>query len=204
MIGSDTSKELVSISQERRLEACVADMINLPYRSEIFDSVLCIAVLHHISTSERRLQAIRECMRVVKVGGDALFYAWALEQKLDEIEKPDGAKSQRVVQEGVSGHRFAEPDNLVPWHLKRHQKKGEKPTEDELQAAAEEAQRAFVAEHATFDKEKNAFVFMRYCHVYRQGELEELVKQLEPAVKLVRVYFDTGNWAMILRKDSSF
>ena len=39
--------------------------------------------------------------------GLALFYAWALEQEEGEVRAG-----------GVSGHRFAEPDVLVPFHLR--------------------------------------------------------------------------------------
>ena len=46
---------------------------------------------------------IREVIRVLRVGGQALFYAWAYEQKKDQTK---------------SGHKFAAQDVLVPWHLK--------------------------------------------------------------------------------------
>jgi hypothetical protein len=39
----------------------------------------------------------------------------------------------------------------------------------------------------------------RYCHVYREGELEALFEYL-PWVELVTSYFDTGNWCAIARK----
>ena len=63
------------------MEVAAADSLWLPYRTGSFDAVISIAVLHHISSLERRAQLISECMRVVKVGGEALFYAWAYEQK---------------------------------------------------------------------------------------------------------------------------
>jgi alkylated DNA repair protein alkB family protein 8 len=66
-------------------------------------------VLHHISTEERRIRLLAESMRTLKVGGRALFYAWALEQNLSEGADKDT---------GVSGHDFAAPDVLVPFHLK--------------------------------------------------------------------------------------
>ena len=58
-----------------------ADALILPYRSGLFDYVLNIAVLHHISSEKRRLQLISESMRILRVGGVALFYAWAYEQE---------------------------------------------------------------------------------------------------------------------------
>lgn len=44
------------------------DTLRLPYRANAFDVVLSIAVLHHISTEERRLQAIAELLRIAKPG----------------------------------------------------------------------------------------------------------------------------------------
>ena len=43
-----------------------------------------------------------EALRVLRPGGQALFYAWAFEQELNS----------------VSGHIFEEQDVLVPWHVK--------------------------------------------------------------------------------------
>jgi ubiquinone/menaquinone biosynthesis C-methylase UbiE len=44
------------------------DTLRLPYRSDAFDVVLSIAVLHHLSTKERRLQALSELLRITKPG----------------------------------------------------------------------------------------------------------------------------------------
>ncbi len=170
-IGCDFSAALVDIAGERGLEAFVGDGIHLPFRSRQFDFVLCIAVLHHISTRERRVELLRECMRTVGPGGEGLFYAWAMEQKVDQ-------------RQGVSGHRFDKPDVLVPFHYKN---------------AAKAQEEDFAASHAEFDEHKKSFVFQRYCHVYQRGELEELAKELLPNIQVQKVYWDTGNWAIILK-----
>ena len=70
----------------------MADGVRLPYRSSAFDVALNIAVLHHLSTAERRLKCIQETLRILKPGGRALFYAWAKEQKTAPL--------------GRSGHQF--------------------------------------------------------------------------------------------------
>ena len=57
------------------------------FRSEAFDVCICIAVLHHLSTNERRLEGLRELIRIVRPGGLVLVYVWALEQKLEKIKK---------------------------------------------------------------------------------------------------------------------
>lgn len=61
--------------------------MDLPHRDAYFDFAISIAVVHHISTPARRVQAIAEILRTVRrgsetqSGGKILIYAWALEQK---------------------------------------------------------------------------------------------------------------------------
>ena len=45
------------------------------------DAVLCIAVLHHISSQARRLRLIAELARALAPGGRALVTVWASEQE---------------------------------------------------------------------------------------------------------------------------
>lgn len=49
-IGSDYSSNLANICRSRGFETCVADVTCLPFRSNSFDIVLCIAVIHHMAT----------------------------------------------------------------------------------------------------------------------------------------------------------
>jgi SAM-dependent methyltransferase len=104
-VGSDFSGALTEISAGRGHESLVGDSTQLPYRDELFDAALSIAVLHHISSPARRRALIAETMRVVRAGGQALFYAWALEQR----EGEGGSRS---------GHRFGGQDVLVPFHYR--------------------------------------------------------------------------------------
>jgi len=100
-IGCDFSSSLINICNDLGHEVVVADATQLPFRDGIFDALLSIAVLHHISSEERRLKLLEESMRTLRIGGQGLFYAWAQEQD-----------------EGVSGHRFETSDVFVPWHLR--------------------------------------------------------------------------------------
>lgn len=43
--------------------------------------MLCIAVLHHISTVERRVAMLVELARVLRYGGRAIVTVWASEQE---------------------------------------------------------------------------------------------------------------------------
>ena len=58
----------------------MCDCLRLPYRADLFDAVICIAVIHHLSTEERRIAALRELTRILRPGGRLLVYVWAMEQ----------------------------------------------------------------------------------------------------------------------------
>ncbi|RWQ95081.1 hypothetical protein C8Q69DRAFT_402995 [Paecilomyces variotii] len=91
----------------------LADILDLPHPYSRFDFAISIAVIHHLSTPERRVRAIAEILQTLKPttnnsrGGTALVYVWALEQK----------ESRRGWDKGD------QQDIMVPWVLKQ------KPTE---------------------------------------------------------------------------
>lgn len=187
-VGMDISKNLVGVTKSisEKFEVSVSDLLRLPFRDDVFDCVLCIAVLHHLSTTERRLQAIAESVRVLRPGGKALFYAWALEQEatsLGAVANESG--SCEKVGTAISGHKFVQQDVLVPWHLKQ-------------QNGAPTPQSTTVT-HAQLNTEKNAIVFERYCHVYGKQEWEGLFLASD-RVSLEKVYWDSGNWAAVVQK----
>ncbi|NXI67694.1 ALKB8 protein, partial [Anseranas semipalmata] len=80
-IGCDRSKNLVDICGEKNFQAFVGDALSVPIRSGSCDACISIAVIHHFSTAERRLAAIRELVRLLRPGGTALIYVWAMEQE---------------------------------------------------------------------------------------------------------------------------
>ena len=49
-VGCDRSSKLCSICQTRGHESLICDCLSLPFRTAAFDAVLCIAVVHHLST----------------------------------------------------------------------------------------------------------------------------------------------------------
>lgn len=49
-------------------DAVAADSLALPFREASADFVICIAVIHHLSTRERRVDAIRQLLRCVRRG----------------------------------------------------------------------------------------------------------------------------------------
>lgn len=76
----------------------LCDNLELPFRDGSFDAVLSLAVVHHFATTERRVGAIKELARILRIGGRVIITVWALEQK------------QR---------RFESQDVLIPWQKPR-------------------------------------------------------------------------------------
>lgn len=59
----------------------VCDNLALPFRDESFDAVLSIAVVHHFATTERRITALKELARILRIGGRLVISVWAMEQR---------------------------------------------------------------------------------------------------------------------------
>ncbi|KAM4046384.1 putative tRNA methyltransferase 9B [Anomaloglossus baeobatrachus] len=88
-VGCDYCLPLVKAARNQDYEVMACDGLCLPYRDGCFDAVLSIAVIHHFSTMERRVRAIKEMSRILKVGGKMMIYVWAMEQKRRKFEKQD-------------------------------------------------------------------------------------------------------------------
>ncbi|RUS82471.1 hypothetical protein EGW08_009777 [Elysia chlorotica] len=101
-IGSDFSSNLASICHSRGFETCVGDVTCLPFRSGSFDVVLCIAVIHHMATKHRRHKALSEVVRVLRRGGRALVYVWAMEQELNKSQSKYIKPRRQMRQDGVT------------------------------------------------------------------------------------------------------
>jgi ubiquinone/menaquinone biosynthesis C-methylase UbiE len=65
----------------------LADITAIPFADRTFDGILCCGVLHHISTTERRIRALREMSRLLKIGGKILISVWAFEGR--ELQSQD-------------------------------------------------------------------------------------------------------------------
>lgn len=57
-----------------------ADCLSLPYKDNLFNSVICVGVLHHLVSARRQVMAIQEMCRILRPGGTLLLYVWAWEQ----------------------------------------------------------------------------------------------------------------------------
>lgn len=77
--------------------------------------------MHHFATSERRINAIKELTRVLKVGGKIVLSVWAFEQKSRRF---DGNSSQDVLipwqssnsKNTITSDDDDDDDYLTPYH----------------------------------------------------------------------------------------
>ncbi|XP_051011823.1 alkylated DNA repair protein alkB homolog 8 [Acomys russatus] len=118
MIGCDRSLNLVNICRERQFQALVCDALSVPVRSGSCDACISIAVIHHFATAERRVEALQELARLLRPGGQALIYVWAMEQEYKN-QKSKYLKENRISQgekEDINNDRFMEalPVNQMP------------------------------------------------------------------------------------------
>ena len=182
---------------QKRPAVAVADCMSVPLRTDSCDAAICIAVMHHLSTIERRIRCLEELARIVKPGGRIHVQAWAMEQ---------ASNSKR---------RFAATDVFVPFnaqpkYLDKVNEHGSNRTNQERDSnvsspvdSKEEASSKSVAElyseayeKADFDERKGLVVFQRYCHMYREGEMDDLVRQVF-GVTLVESGYESGNHYVI-------
>lgn len=100
-VGCDISEPLIKICADRGHEVLVADAVNLPYRTGFGDAAISIAVLHHLSTENRRKRAINELVRAVKKGGLILITVWAVEQEDQSLVTKWTPLNQKYVDEWI-------------------------------------------------------------------------------------------------------
>lgn len=215
IIGSDRSDGLIKCAHEINGEynVLVADGMNLPHRDETFDFAISIAVVHHWTTRERRVQAIRHILSKVKTGGKALIYCWALEQ----------GDSKRGYHEGM------EQDVMVPWVLHKTKadpqgkkavtsKKTQTRDKPDLTGIEPKDRAAYVAkwkkereeardllqkkeqENIAENKEKETAEATKYrfYHLYREGELEE--DCVAAGGTIANHGYEKDNWYVITEK----
>ncbi|NHJ32165.1 MAG: class I SAM-dependent methyltransferase [Asgard group archaeon] len=113
VIGLDISFRILQVANERRLSILRnrltslvnGDATNLPFKTNSFDNIIMIAVLHHFESLSDRLEILREIKRILSEGGKCLITTWS---KLHpRFEKKDLCE---LVKSGKK-------DILVPWTL---------------------------------------------------------------------------------------
>ncbi|KAG1693946.1 Alkylated DNA repair protein alkB 8 [Nymphon striatum] len=175
-IGTDRSEGLLKICSERGFEVFAAEMLALPVRSCIVDSCLCIAVIHHLASEERRIKAIEEISRVLCVNGQALIYVWALEQQRDNVKSNYIKKSRNRSLEDQESQHSETKEVQIPVHVNRTEFK-----ENDM----------FVPWHSKTDS-ADSKILHRFYHLFSEGELEMLCSRVA-GISVIQSYYDDGN-----------
>ena len=200
MLGSDRSSGLLSICAQRGFDVFQDDVLTIgdTIRAESFDAVICIAVIHHLATEERRLEAIRSLVKVLTKGGVGLIYVWAFEQKKDGepskyLKKNENESVKKFEKESKSElmvHQnrteFKKQDLFVPW---KQANSGSKKKDQPVEVGTDLEQ----PESASTTK-------LRFYHVFRDGELQVLLEKVSNLIIVEQIYYDQGNWCGVFRK----
>lgn len=99
-IGVDFCKKFVDICLNKSLECYESDIRKTFFSNNYFDNTISIAVIHHLDSKEKRIEAINEMFRITKPGGNIFIYVWALEQPK------------------TSKRKFYRTDEMVPFKVK--------------------------------------------------------------------------------------
>ncbi|GAB0088157.1 Alkylated DNA repair protein alkB homolog 8 [Sergentomyia squamirostris] len=185
-IGCDRSDLLLQVCHQRQLNVVQCDCLALPFRDESANACLSIAVIHHLASKERRIQAVKEMARILQMTGLGLIYVWAKNQEANNkkssyLRQNKNLMENRAINEGDSSTtsegialpihtnrtQFRHRDILVPWKLK--------------------------------EATNNHKTFLRYYHVFEEGELEDLCAKVK-SIKIVNSYYDQGNWCIVFEK----
>ncbi|KAN0050291.1 hypothetical protein ACTA71_003408 [Dictyostelium dimigraforme] len=196
LIGSDICNNFASICNEKHYESLVADNLYLPYKSNSFDYGISIAVIHHFSTFERRTEALREIIRVLKSGSTLLITSWAMTQKW-------------------KGKNYEHQDVMVPWLFQNQfdltkqqeekQEEKQKEKQDEKQQEKQEKQKEKQIENNNEEEkviEKSGTqyeVYHRYYHLFEDGEFERMVDQI-PECEIVENTLNHDNYYCFIKK----
>lgn len=198
-IGCDRSNGLLKLCKSLQYNVFRCDCLHVPVRSNSIDGCISIAVIHHLATPERRLGAIKELVRILRPAGRGLIYVWAKNQTADNkkssylrqnkslnknktTEDELRQQTKRALEEKakeapvalpVHSNRttFQQQDVLVPWKIKTPQE----------------------------DKNKEKETYLRYYHVFEEGELDALLRELKE-VEIIESYYDQGNHCCIFEK----
>ena len=112
-IGIDISKELLKICNKKNIRSYKKDVIQLKKTDYgTFDSILCIAVLHHLENIETQKIAIKNMIECLNPGGKLLISVWSKEKHdIHDI-------SESIIQE-KDCRQFNCGPNDVEWKLRK-------------------------------------------------------------------------------------
>ncbi|EGG11000.1 uncharacterized protein MELLADRAFT_76777 [Melampsora larici-populina 98AG31] len=175
LIGLDRSISLLSLSSNHQSnpELLNGDCLSLPIRSNFsFDFIISIATLHHLSTFERRSKSIQSLLQLIKPKnrydkkGKLLIFVWAFEQ-------------------GQRSNRSFENRKLLP--AKSLKDETQIRLENKEDEKKDKIQDVFVPWVTQDPSTSQPVTFNRFYHLFKEGELNDLIHQAATVVGLTHV-----------------
>lgn len=185
---------LLSVCTKNSSSVFQCDCLYIPVRDNSIDGCISIAVIHHLATDERRVQAISEMIRVLRVDGKCLIYVWAKDQKKN-FEKSSYLRQNKA----VNKNKKSEDDQRDETATSKEIPNVEISLPIHTNRTEFQQQDVYVPWKLKGNQESNQEVFLRYYHVFEENELEKLCKDLKN-VEVEKSYYDQGNHCVILKK----
>uniref|UniRef100_A0A3Q2XWZ2 Uncharacterized protein n=1 Tax=Hippocampus comes TaxID=109280 RepID=A0A3Q2XWZ2_HIPCM len=233
---------------------------------EQLTELLKITFIHHLSTKERRIRAIREMARTLRAGGRVMIYVWAMEQKRRKFEKqdifvpwnpnprspdvgppspPPGRATAQSAGDDGDKHRKVRSTSSVAdgaphrlWFFSPCPSPARRPGSSAVYRAARRARGARdgpssstspasflrlprsgprrtssapapictrspkMSKRSRSGRESAATdgSCLRYYHVFREGELAQLIADHVAQLRVRHAYFDHANWCVVAEK----
>jgi tRNA (uracil-5-)-methyltransferase TRM9 len=79
--GMDFCDKFVELCIQNNKNVIWGNILNISFPENEFDNTICIAVIHHLSTPERRKKSIEELIRITKPTGKILIQVWGFNPK---------------------------------------------------------------------------------------------------------------------------
>jgi hypothetical protein len=129
--------------------------------------------------------ALTEILRVLSDGGQALIYVWSKDQHHQNEESVYASKQSMAAGKNTvdACDRLTTEFSFLPVHDRQ----------------ADFVQNDVLVPWVN-DRDQEKPVHHRYYHVFNEGELEDLVKELETIATVDESYYDQGNWVVRLRR----
>jgi len=78
--GIDTCSNFVNHCKLKNLNVKVGNSLSIPYQSESFDYMICVAMFHHLLLEVDQDKSMNEMLRIMKKGALGMITCWAIEQ----------------------------------------------------------------------------------------------------------------------------
>ena len=169
-----STKLLHIVGSDKKICTVAAVQQNLPFHRDSVDSILSIAVVHHLVDPLQRQKSIFEIERCLRVGGTALIYVWTKEQK-----KFKGLSS----------------DVLIPWQLQEKYDGGN----EQFRPVSKKRKINITKDAGVVKNNGISKTLWRYYHLFEENELENLVKHAQ-SLKIIEAGRQYHNWYVVVQK----